>query len=228
MPPRLSFAFVSRHDLATASGHRLKPRLRGVLHQYAFGVSVLAGAILVTAAETARARISVAVYAVSLAVMFGASALYHRITWPPAQRRRLRRLDHAAIYVLIAGTYSPFGTLALSGSSRIAVLAVVWAGALAGIVLVLVWPNRPDWVEAIVAVALGWIGISVLPQLVEAVGVTAVGLAFVGGALYTAGALVYACRRPDPVPAVFGYHELFHALVIVAAACQYAAIASLL
>jgi hemolysin III len=179
------------------------------------------------AAETARARISVAVYAISLAVVFGTSALYHRITWPPARRRRLRRLDHAAIYVLIAGTYSPFGMLALSGSSRIAVLAVVWAGALAAIVLVFVWPNRPNWVEAIVAVALGWIGILVLPQLVEAVGVTAVGLVFVGGVFYTVGALVYTRRRPDPVPAVFGYHELFHALVIVAAACQYAAIASL-
>ena len=120
----LSFAFMSSDGLATASGPRLKPRLRGVLHQYAFGLAVLAGAILVAAAETARARISVAVYAVSLAAMFGSSALYHRITWPPAQRRRLRRLDHAAIYLLIAGTYTPFGTLALSGSSGIAVLAV--------------------------------------------------------------------------------------------------------
>jgi hemolysin III len=218
---------MSSDRLATAAERRLKPRLRGVLHQYAFGVAVLAGAILVAGAETARARISVAVYAGSLAAMFGASALYHRITWPPAHRRRLRRLDHAAIYLLIAGTYTPFGTLALSGSSRVAVLAVVWAGALAGIVLASIWSNRPRWVEPIVAVVLGWIGILVLPQLVEAAGVTAVGLVFAGGVCYTAGSLVYARRRPDPVPAVFGYHELFHALVIVAAACQYAAIASL-
>jgi hemolysin III len=217
---------MSSDGLATASGPRLKPRLRGVLHQYAFGIAVLAGAILVAAAETASARVSVAVYAVSLAAMFGSSALYHRITWPPAHRRRLRRLDHATIYLLIAGTYTPFGTLALSGNSRIAVLAVVWAGALAGIILTFTWSNGPKWVDAIVAVALGWIGILVLPQLVEAVGVTAVGLVFAGGVLYTAGSLVYARRRPDPVPAVFGYHELFHALVIVAAACQYAAIAS--
>ena len=213
-------------DLETASGRRLKPRLRGVVHQYAFGLAVLAGAILVAGAETARARVSVAVYAVSLAAMFGASALYHRITWSPAQRRRLRRLDHATIYLLIAGTYTPFGMLALSGSSRVAVLAVVWAGALAGIVLVFVWSSRPKWVEVIVAVALGWSGILVLPQLVEAVGVTAVGLVFAGGVFYTAGSLVYARRRPDPVPAVFGYHEVFHVLVVVAAACQYAGIAS--
>jgi hemolysin III len=216
---------MSSDDLATAAGRRLKPRLRGVLHQYAFGLAVLAGAILVAGAETARARISVAVYAGSLTAMFGASALYHRITWSPAYRRRLRRLDHAAIYLLIAGTYTPFGTLALSGSSRVAVLAVVWAGAVAGIVLAFVWSNRPKWVEPILAVVLGWVGILVLPQLVEAVGVTAVGLVFAGGVFYTAGSLVYARRRPDPMPAVFGYHELFHALVIVAAACQYAAIA---
>ncbi len=208
------------------SGPRLKPRLRGVLHQYAFVVAAVAGAILVAAAESAHARIAVAVYAVSVAAMFGSSALYHRITWPPSRRRQLRRLDHAMIYAVIAGTYTPFGTLALSGSLRVAVLAVVWAGALAGIVVAFAWPHRPDWVEAVGAVALGWIGIVVLPQLVEAVGVTAVGLVLAGGLLYTAGSLVYARRRPDPIPAVFGYHELFHALVVVAAACQYAAIAS--
>jgi hemolysin III len=222
----VSFAFVSSHDLATASGPHLKPRLRGVLHQYAFGLAVLAGAILVGAAETGRARISVAVYAVSLAAMFGTSALYHRITWPPAQQRRLRRLDHAAIYLLIAGTYTPFAALALSGRSRIAVLGLVWVGAIAGVVLAFAWSNRSKWVEAVLAVVLGWIGVVVLPQLLEAVGVTAVGLALAGGVFYTAGSLVYARGRPDPVPAVFGYHELFHALVVVAAACQYAAIAS--
>jgi hemolysin III len=218
---------VSSDDIKWVSGAHLRPRLRGVSHQYAFVLAVIAGAILVAAAETPGARISVAVYAVTLAAMFGSSALYHRITWPPAQRRQLRLLDHSMIYAVIAGTYTPFGTLALSGNSRIAVLAVVWTGALAGIVLAFAWSHRPDWVEAVLAVALGWIGLAVLPQLVEAVGVTAVGLAFAGGIFYTAGSLVYARGRPDPVPAVFGYHELFHALVIVAAACQYAAIASI-
>ena len=218
---------MSLRELETASAPRVQPRLRGVFHQYAFVLAIVAGAILVAAAETPRARISVAVYAVSLAAMFGSSALYHRIAWPPAQERRVRLLDHAMIYVVIAGTYTPFGTLALSGGSGVAVLAVVWAGALAGIVLAFAWSNRPHWVEAVLAVALGWIGIAVLPQLVEAAGATAVGLALAGGVFYTAGSLVYARGRPDPVPTVFGYHELFHALVVVAAACQYAAIATL-
>jgi hemolysin III len=204
----------------------VKPRLRGVLHQYAFVLAVVAGTALVAAAETPGGRAAVAVYAVSIVAMFACSALYHRFTWPPAQRRRLRRLDHAMIYVLIAGTYTPFATLALSGGSRVAVLSVVWAGALAGIALVLVWSNRPKWVEALLAATLGWVGIVVLPQLLESVGVTAVALILVGGVFYTAGSVIYARRWPDPAPSVFGYHELFHALVIVAAACQYVAIAS--
>lgn len=218
---------MASHDSETSSGPRLKPRLRGVLHQYAFVFAVIAATVLVAGAETTGARIAVAVYALSVVAMFGTSALYHRITWLPAHRRRLRRLDHAAIYLLIAGTYTPFAALALSGRSRIAVLAVVWAGALAGIVLAFAWSNRPKWVEAVLAVALGWIGVAVLPQLVDTVGLTAVGLVLAGGLLYTAGSLVYARGRPDPVPAVFGYHELFHAFVVAAAACHYAAIASL-
>jgi hemolysin III len=204
----------------------LKPRMRGVLHQYAFGIAVIAGAVLVAGTETTGERVATAVYALSVTAMFGSSALYHRFTWQPAVRRRLRRLDHAMIYVLIAGTYTPFATLALSGGSRIGVLTAIWTGAVAGIVFVLIWSNRPKWVEAALAVALGWIGVVVLPQLVDSVGVTAVALVLAGGALYTGGSVVYARRRPDPVPSVFGYHELFHALVIVAAACQYAAIAS--
>jgi hemolysin III len=205
---------------------RVKPRLRGASHQYAFVLAVVAGAVVVAGAETTRARVAVAVYALSVAAMFGSSALYHRIDWPPAHRRTLRRLDHAMIYLLIAGTYTPFATLALSGAARVAVLALVWMGALAGIVLAFAWSNRPKWVEVVLAVALGWIGVVVLPQLVEALGGTAVGLVVAGGVFYTAGSLVYARGRPDPIPAVFGYHELFHALVVVAAACQYAAIAS--
>jgi len=217
---------VARRDLEVVFEPRVKPRLRGASHQYAFVLAVVAGAVVVAGAETTRARVAVAVYALSVAAMFGSSALYHRIDWPPAQRRTLRRLDHAMIYLLIAGTYTPFATLALSGAARVAVLALVWVGALAGIVLAFAWSNRPKWVEVVLAVALGWIGVVVLPQLVEAVGGTAVGLVVAGGVFYTAGSLVYARGRPDPIPAVFGYHELFHALVVVAAACQYAAIVS--
>jgi hemolysin III len=217
---------VASRDLETAADPTLRPRLRGVAHQYAFVLAVLAGIVLVAGAETTRARIAVAIYTVSVVAMFGASALYHRGTWSPARRRQLRRLDHATIYFLIAGTYTPFAALALSGDARIAILALVWTGALAGIVLAFAWSNRPDWVEVLLAVALGWIGVAVLPQLVETVGLTAVGLVLAGGLFYTAGSLVYACRAPDPIPGVFGYHEFFHVLVVVAAACQYAAIVS--
>ena len=213
-------------DLETASRPDGRPRLRGVSHQYAFVLAALAGPLLVVGAETPAGRIAVAVYALTAVAMFGVSALYHRITWPPARRRQLRRLDHAMIYLLIAGTYTPFAALALSGAARVGVLVVVWTGALAGIALALAWSNRPKWLEAVLAVALGWVGIVVLPQLLDSVGAGAVLLVLAGGILYTAGSLVYARRRPDPVPGVFGYHELFHAFVVAAAACQYAAIAS--
>ncbi len=224
--PCLLFAFLGSRSFETVSEPRVKPRLRGASHQYAFFVAVVAGTVLVARAETAGARVAVAVYALSVVAMFGASALYHRISWPPAQRRTLRRLDHAMIYFLIAGTYTPFAALALSGGVRIAVLALVWVGALSGVVLSFAWSNRPRWVAVALAVPLGWIGVVVLPQLLRTVGAAAVGLVLAGGIFYTAGSLVYARRTPDPIPAVFGYHELFHALVVAAAACQYAAIAS--
>jgi hemolysin III len=215
-------------DVEAASDVDLRPRLRGVFHQYAFILAVVAGVLLVAAANTGRAQLAVGIYGVSLVAMFGSSALYHRSAWTPAQRRRLRRLDHSMIYALIAGTYTPFGLLALSGGWRVGVLTVVWTGALAAIVLTVIWTDGPTWVAPVIAVTLGWVGIVALPQLVDAVGVVAVVLVFAGGILYTSGSLVYARRRPDPVPAVFGYHELFHTLVIAAAACQYASIALLL
>ena len=140
----------------------------------------------------------------------------------------MRRLDHAAIYLLIAGTYTPFGLLALSGAWRWSVLPVVWGGALAAIVLKLAWVDAPKWLAAVIGVALGWVGIVALPQLWAHSGWAGVALLGAGGVLYTAGAVVYAVGRPDPSPAVFGYHELFHVLVIGAAACQYAAVAVIL
>jgi hemolysin III len=203
----------------------LRPRLRGVFHQYAFFVSLGLGALLVAGASGAGERVSAAVFAAALATMFGISALYHRITWRPRARRWLRRLDHAAIYLLIAGTYTPFGLLALSGAWRSTVLLIVWGGALVAIALKFAWVDAPKWLAAGIALALGWVGVFALPQLWEHAGAAGVVLLLGGGVLYTAGALVYAGRRPDPAPAVFGYHELFHALVIAAAACQYAAVA---
>ena len=203
----------------------LKPRLRGVLHQYAFFVSVVLGAMLVAGASGTSERISSAVFAGALATMFGVRALYHRITWGPRARRLMRRLDHAAIYLLIAGTYTPFGLLALSGAWRWTILPIAWGGAAVAIILKLAWIDAPKWVAASIGIALGWVGVVAIPELWDHAGPVGVVLLAVGGILYTAGAIVYARQRPDPVPAVFGYHELFHALVIAAAACQYAAVA---
>jgi hemolysin III len=206
----------------------LRPRLRGVSHQYAFFASLLLGAALVVGASGAAERTSAVVFATALATMFGVSALYHRITWRPRARLWMRRLDHAAIYLLIAGTYTPFALLALTDVWRWTILPVVWGGALVGIVLRLAWVDAPKWLAVTTGIALGWIGVVALPQLWAYAGLTGVGLLLAGGVLYTGGAIVYARRRPDPVPAVFGYHELFHALVIAAAACQYAAVALVL
>ena len=204
----------------------VKPRLRGVSHQWAFFVSCAIGAALVIAAPAGTPRLAAAIYAVSVSALFGVSALYHRITWASAAARRwMRRLDHSAIFLLIAGTYTPFALLVLDGAIATVILVVVWAGALGGILLKLVWIDAPKLLAAIVYVALGWVAVAAFPDLLDELGVTGTALVVAGGLLYTAGAVVYALRRPDPVPSVFGYHEVFHALVIVAAALQYAVVA---
>jgi hemolysin III len=136
----------------------------------------------------------------------------------------MRRLDHASIYLLIAGTYTPYGLLVLSGAWQFSVLAVVWIGAVLAISQRLVWIDAPRWVPAVAGLGLGWVGVVAFPQIVEATGVSGTLLVIAGGMLYTLGAVVYLLRRPDPVPAVFGYHEVFHVLTILAAACQFAAI----
>jgi hemolysin III len=209
-----------------AAPRLVKPRLRGVSHQWAFFVSCAIGAALVLAAPSGTPRLAAAVYALSVAVLFGVSALYHRITWAStAARRWMRRLDHSAIFVLIAGTYTPFALLVLDGPIATVILVAVWAGALGGILLKLVWIDAPKLLTAIVYVALGWVAVAAFPDLIDELGLTGTALVVAGGLLYTAGALVYAFKRPDPVPTVFGYHEVFHALVIVAAALQYAVVA---
>ena len=196
---------------------RIRPRLRGVLHQYAFFVSLASGTVLVLLAATTRASFAVAIYAASVSALFGVSALYHRVTWTTAARRRMRRLDHAMIFLLIAGTYTPVGLLVLNGTLATVVLAVVWGGAVAGIVLELAWTTAPRWLGGTVYLALGWVAVVATPQLFARLGMT-------GGLLYSAGAAVYALRRPDPVPLVFGYHEVFHLLVIAAVAAHFLAI----
>ncbi|HEX7256343.1 MAG TPA: hemolysin III family protein [Gaiellaceae bacterium] len=203
----------------------LRPRLRGVLHQYSFFVSLVLGAALVLAGSGWSERAAAAIFAVTLTTMFGVSALYHRIVWEPRARRWMRRLDHASIYLLIAGTYTPFALLALDGAWRWTILPIVWGGALVAILAKIAWVDAPKWLAAGIAIALGWVGVVAMPQLVTHAGIPGVVLLGVGGVLYTVGAVVYASQRPDPAPAVFGYHELFHALVVAAAACQYTAVA---
>lgn len=212
-------------ESSTGTADRLRPRLRGVFHQYAFFAFALLGVALVATAPSGTERVAAAVFAGSVVLTFGVSALYHRVAWQPSPRRLMQRLDHAAIYVLIAGTYTPFGLLVLAGAWRFSVLAVIWIGAALAIAQSLIWVDRPRWLAAVFGVALGWVGVVAFPQILDVTGSAGTSLLLVGGLLYTFGALVYARSRPDPVPDVFGYHELFHVLTILAAACQYAAIA---
>jgi hemolysin III len=203
-----------------------KPRLRGVLHQWAFPASLIAGVGLILEAGSALARLAIVIYALSVAALFGTSALYHRVDWRTlAARRRMRRLDHTMIFVLIAGSYTPFSLLALHGALSTIVLITVWSAALAGAVFKLLWLDAPGWLIATTYVAIGWVAILAIPQLLGRIGVVAVGVLALGGLLYTVGAAVYALKRPDPLPAVFGYHEIFHLLVLIAAALQYAVVA---
>ncbi len=204
----------------------LKPRLRGVLHQWAFAASLVAGAALILQAGSTRARLAMAVYALSVAALFGTSALYHRVHWRTLGARRwMRRLDHTMIFVLIAGSYTPFGLLVLRGTLGVPLLIAVWSMALVGAVFKLVWIDAPGWLIATTYVAVGWIAVVACPELIDRLGAAAVAALALGGLLYSAGAVIYARQRPDPAPAVFGYHELFHLLVIVAAALQYAVVA---
>ena len=201
-----------------------RPLLRGMLHQAGFVVACVVGAVFVSAVD-GRRLVAAAVFAASAAAMLGASALYHRVMWGARARPWMRRLDHAGIYLLIAGTYTPVGLLALHGSLQHVVLAVVWTGAGAAILIKLCWVGSPKWLSAALGLALGWVGIVAMPQIARNAGPAAVALLAAGGLAYTVGAVVYARRRPDPLPAVFGYHEMFHALTLVALACQYVAIA---
>ena len=188
-------------------------------------MSLVVGTLLIVGADGARRHVAAAVFAASVAACFGASALYHRVTWTPNLRRWMRRIDHAGIYLLIAGTYTPVCLLVLDGTWRIVVLAIVYAGAAAAVVLKFAWVDAPKWVAAALGLALGWTAVVALPQLATRLNPAAVALLGVGGLAYTAGAIIYARRLPNPMPMVFGYHELFHALTIAAVACQYVAIA---
>jgi hemolysin III len=203
----------------------VKPRLRGVLHEYAFFVSLACGLALILAASNGRARVAAAIYAVALSGLLGTSALYHRVTWRPAARRWMRRLDHSMIFVLIAGTYTPVALLALKGSLATTILIVLWAGALGGVIFKLLWIDAPKWLFAAVYVTLGLVSAAIIGELPATIGWLGVAGLAGGGLLYVVGAVVYASGKPNPWPKVFGYHEVFHTLVIAAAALHFAVIA---
>jgi hemolysin III len=204
-----------------------KPRLRGVVHQYSFFAALAAGIVLVVLAEGATATAAAWVYAAALAAMLGASALYHRFPWRSAAARLwARRVDHAMIFVFIAGTYTPFTLLVLEGGLRAAVLATVWGAAALGLLVKLAWVDAPRWLSAVAYLAVGWVGVIAVPQ-VFAAGVAMGVLLAVGGGLYTVGALTYASTWPNPFPATFGFHEVFHVLVVAAAVTQFVAVSLL-
>jgi hemolysin III len=196
-----------------------------VLHEYGFFVSLVCGVALILAASAGRARVAASIYAVAVSGLLGTSALYHRVTWRPRARRWMRRLDHSMIFVLIAGTYTPVALLALKGSLATTILVVMWAGALGGAIFKLLWIDAPKWLFAAVYVALGLVTAAVFGELPATIGWLGVAGLAGGGLLYVVGAVVYASGRPNPWPKVFGYHEVFHTLVLVAAALQYAVIA---
>jgi hemolysin III len=202
-----------------------RPLLRGVLHQVAFAVSLVIGTLLIVGSEGGSQRTASTVFAASVALCFGISALYHRVTWTPPVRQWMRRLDHAGVYLLIAGTYTPVCLLALDGAWRFVVLSIVSVIASAAIVLKFAWVTAPKWLAAAIGIGLGWVGVALLPELATRLNPAAIALLALGGIAYTVGAVIYASSRPDPYPTVFGYHELFHALTIVGVACQYVAIA---
>ncbi|MCW2901943.1 MAG: hemolysin family channel protein [Streptosporangiaceae bacterium] len=202
----------------------VKPKLRGWLHLGAFPLVLVAGLVLVALGPTTGARLTAAVYALTSVLLFGVSGTYHRGAHSGLTIEVLRRLDHANIYLIIAGTYTPFAVLALTGVERVVVLSVIWTGAFAGVIFRTVWIGAPRWLYTGLYIGLGWVAVFVMPQFAAGAGVAATVLVIVGGALYSLGGVVYGLRRPDPSPRWFGFHEVFHACTLAAYIAQYVAV----
>jgi hemolysin III len=213
---------------SVAAELEVKPRWRGVSHEIAAIVFPILGAILIVIADTPAARWSVLVYTLGVTAMYATSALYHRGHWQPAARRRLRRLDHSMILVGIASTYTPVAVIGLDTRSARILLGIIWPLAIAGICVRMFWLTAPRWLTAGVYIVIGWTAVAFVPVLWHQLGVTTFVLVLCGGLVYSAGAIVYATRRPDPVPEVFGFHEVFHALVLLAGLIFYAAVVSVI
>jgi hemolysin III len=201
------------------------PRLRGLLHAHATWVAAVAAIVLIAIAPTAAARWAAVIYGAAMIALFGFSALYHRWHGNPRWKPWLRRLDHSTIFVFIAASYTPIGLLVLDGTVQTVVLASVWAGALLGVGMSVAWINAPRWLQAVTYVALGWVAVVAVPQLADKAGVAPFVLIAAGGGLYTLGAVVYATGRPNLWPRTFGFHEVFHSLVIAAALVHFIAMA---
>jgi hemolysin III len=201
-----------------------KPLLRGRIHQLAFLAAIPAAILLLTVARPTAARIAAGAFGLSLVALFGTSAAYHRIRWTDRARARMRRLDHAMIYILIAGTYTPFGLLVLKAPWSAVVLGLVGGGAIAGILIQIFAFHRMRVVTAALYMVLGWVILVASPQMVRGLRVSAIIPLVIGGLLYTGGAIVLATKRPNPSPRVFGYHEVFHLSTVVAATCHYASV----
>jgi hemolysin III len=201
-----------------------KPLLRGRIHQFAFFASIPAAILLLAVARPATARVAVAIYGLSLVALFGTSAAYHRIKWTEPARARMRRLDHSMIYVLIAGTYTPFCLLVLKVPWSVVVLGLVGGGAIAGILIQIFAFHRMQVVTAALYIVLGWAILVAAPQIVRGLRVSALIPLVIGGLLYTGGAIVLATRWPNPSPRFFGYHEVFHLSTVAAAGCHYASV----
>ncbi len=203
----------------------LVPLLRGVSHKWAFFFALAAGAVLLLLAPDGRARLAALVYALGMCALFAGSALYHRWRWNPRWRPLLRRIDHSTIFVFIAASYTPIAVLVLDGTLRTVVLVGVWAGAVAGVTFSVAWISAPRVLTAITYLALGWFAVVTIPQLADRLSAAPLALLGAGGVLYTAGAIVYAAKKPNPWPATFGFHEVFHLFVVLAAAAHFAAMA---
>jgi hemolysin III len=201
-----------------------KPVLRGFFHQFAFFAAIPAAILLLVVARPTAGRIAAGIYGLSLIALFGTSAAYHRFKWTERARARMQRLDHSMIYVLIAGTYVPFGILVLQAPWSIVVLGLVGGGAIAGILIQIFAFHQLRIVSLILYIVLGWAVLLAAPQIVRGLRVSALVPLVVGGLLYTGGAIVLAAKRPNPSPRVFGYHEVFHLSTVIAAVCHYAAV----
>jgi hemolysin III len=202
----------------------LKPSLRGVLHQWAAVYAFGAGTALVALAPTARAAVAAAIYATSLALLLAVSAVYHRFQWIPRVRTWLRRADHASIFLLIGGSYTPVAMLALGGATGRHLLIVIWCGVAIGVLVSMLWPGAPKWVSAVLAIAVGWTIVPYIGAILRALDAPQIWLIALGGLVYTIGAAVYALKRPNPWPRAFGYHEIFHVLTLVGAGLHLAAV----